>query len=263
MGNSSTNLNQIDIVISVMKLPVKVLFFLVALFRIFILFVPIQAQELWPKLDFEETLYEFGQIKQQEGLTHRFAFKNSGNTDLVIMSLKSSCGCTAATASTGPYHPGESGFIDVTYDSRAKIGFVYKEVNVYSNDPNSPANLSIQGVVLLEQHPTKSVGDVLFKDSCAECHSIPGKDKTGKKLYDSVCALCHDFPQSAGKPALSGDRTQLSRLSRRELKKIITKGVSKTSMPAFGEKFEGPLTKEQIQSVIEYLLSLNAQKEGG
>ena len=220
-------------------------------------------QELKPRLEFEEILYDFGKIQQGNEVKHQFQFKNTGNTDLVIISLKSSCGCTAAIASTGPYKPGESGFIEVNYNSHGKFGYTHKEVQVYSNDPTSPLTVALEGVVIAEQHPQTTAADVLFQGSCAECHSIPAKNKMGEKLYDSACALCHDFPQSVGKPAIARDRVGLSDLSKKDLKRIIKQGIPQTSMPAFGEKSGGPLTKDQIKSLLEYLSTLKSKKEGG
>src|SRR3989338_3858173 len=90
-----------------------------------------------PKIQFEEPVHNFGVVVQGSQIKHRFIFKNIGTADLVIWSAKGSCGCTAAAVSTGPFRPGEQGFIDVTNDSRGKFGHVYKDVHVNSNDPAS------------------------------------------------------------------------------------------------------------------------------
>ncbi|MBI2916149.1 MAG: DUF1573 domain-containing protein [Elusimicrobia bacterium] len=212
-----------------------------------------------PRMQFEETLHDFGRAQPDEKVKHAFIFKNTGGSDLILGSIKPTCGCTAATASTGPYRPGESGAIDVTYDSRGKVGFALKEVRVFSNDPQSPATLSVQGVVLAAAHPQKTVGDALFSGSCAECHSLPARDKSGGKLYDAVCSICHDFPQSLGKNAVAPDRGTMSKLSKRSLKKLITHGAPNSSMPGFGYRAGGPLTEDQIQSLVEYIESLRTQ----
>src|SRR5947209_1999120 len=59
-----------------------------------------------PQITFDHTVFDFGRVKQGEKPTHSFGFSNSGNWDLVIEKVRTTCGCTAAVASTGPYRPG-------------------------------------------------------------------------------------------------------------------------------------------------------------
>ena len=207
------------------------------------------------RIYFEQPRFDFGRINQGEMARKKFEFKNIGNADLLIRETKSSCGCTAALASTDPVHPNETGTIDVTYDSRGKFGYFYKDVKIFSNDPTSPATLVIEGVVAAPTHPTIAAGEVLFAGSCADCHSRPAKGKTGKELYESVCAICHDLPIDSHK-FVAGSRHALSQMSKRELKKAISKGVPKTSMPAFLDTSRGPLSKDQVESLVDYLNSI-------
>ena len=207
---------------------------------------------------FEQPRFDFGRIGQGETLRKKFEFKNVGNADLVIRETKTSCGCTAALASTAPVHPNESGAVDVAYDSRGKFGHVYKDVKIFSNDPASPSTIAIEGVVTAPMHPAMGPGDVLFAGSCAECHSIPAKGKTGKELYDSVCAICHDPPANSHK-FIAASRHSMSQISRRDLKNAISKGVPNSSMPAFSDSSSGPLSKEQIKSLADYLYSIRVK----
>lgn len=213
-----------------------------------------------PVIQFSSTTFDFGRIMQGDQVKHAFEFTNAGGSDLVISDLRTTCGCTAAVASTGPYHPGEKGQIGVSYDSRAKVGYAHKEVEVFSNSTGSPHLLTLVGVVLDQEHPKFTPGEVLFSGSCAQCHSIPAKGKKGKELYEAVCALCHDFPQTTGRKYVAPDRRRLAELPNRKLKRIISKGLARTSMPAFAYRRRGPLTKEQIDSLVEYLASLRENK---
>lgn len=218
--------------------------------------ISVSTPPLSPEIQFKEKVHDFGRIKTGEKTRHVFEFKNIGGSDLIIYNIKPTCGCTGAIASTGPYHPGESGTIQVEYDSRAKTGFAQKDVTVESNDPRSPQSLFLEGLVLGDTHPTISSADVLFTGSCAECHSIPAKGKKGKELYDAVCYLCHDLPQQSGKKSIAPDQETLAQLSKRELKKITTKGMPNTTMPGFSHKAGGPLSGEQIDSLLAYLKSI-------
>ncbi len=215
-----------------------------------------------PKIQFDEPQHNFGSIAQGNDIKHRFTFKNVGTADLVIHNAKGSCGCTVASVSSGPYKPGEQGTIDVSVDSRGKFGHIYKDVRVDSNDPKSPVTLAIEGMVMENAaHPPMQAGEVLFKGSCAECHSIPARGKSGKELYEAACAICHDpAPGSSPHKTLSAARDGLATLDSKTLKKIISNGLPETSMPAFAEKHSGPLTKKQIKSLVQYLESLRPAK---
>ena len=211
----------------------------------------------FPKLKFENQHYKFDQTKQGDPVKHQFWFGNEGKGDLVLISLKSTCGCTVATASTGPYKSGQRGFIELTYDTRGKFGYALKEVTVVSNDPKSPHVISIAGnVVMGQDHPVVKPGDVLFVGVCAQCHAVPAKGKSGKELYDGVCHLCHDLPQETGKKWVAPNKSELSNKSRRKLRKMISDGLPYSSMPGFALKNGGPLTDAQIDSLIDYLHSL-------
>ena len=115
-----------------------------------------------PHLVFEKILHDFGTVKQGAQPKHNFKFRNAGNADLIIGNVRTTCGCTAALASTGPYHPGETGTVDVTYNSSGKYGFVLKEAKIESNDPSSPQTVTMQGVVIASDHPMKNTGETLF-----------------------------------------------------------------------------------------------------
>lgn len=91
-----------------------------------------------PKISFEKTEFEAGEIIQGEHLTYAFKFTNNGKTDLNIESAKASCGCTATAPKEKVVKPGQSSQIDVNFDSHGKQGAQHKTVTVTSNDPEKP-----------------------------------------------------------------------------------------------------------------------------
>jgi len=210
------------------------------------------------KIKFDEPAHNFGTALQGTSVNHRFTFQNVGTGDLVIFKAKGSCGCTAAVVSTGPFKPGEKGTIDVSYDSRGKFGSVFKDVRVDSNDPSSPSMIVLEGMIVESTHPGMTPGEVLFTGSCAECHAIPAKGKSGKDLYEAVCSMCHD-PSNIHKK-IAVDRETLALIPFSILKKNISDGLPGTSMPGFAVKHGGPLTKKQIQSLLKYLESIRPKE---
>ena len=101
-----------------------------------------------PKISFDERVYDFGMVEPEDKPQHYFTFKNTGQVDLVISKVKSSCGCTAALLSEERIPPGELGRIEVKFDPRGRRGKQKKTVSVHSNAENeSVIQLTIQGVV--------------------------------------------------------------------------------------------------------------------
>ena len=70
-----------------------------------------------PKIQFDQTTHDFGSIKEEGGkVTGRFTFKNVGDSTLLLTRVKPGCGCTAANYTKTPIEPGQTGFIDATYE---------------------------------------------------------------------------------------------------------------------------------------------------
>ena len=125
-----------------------------------------------PDLQFEELSYNFGKLAQDDKARHVFKFTNKGNAELVIGEVRASCGCTAALASAKNIAPGESGSIDVTFDSRGKRGQIEKHVTVSSNDPDTPqSTLTMVGEIaqiVVVEPPFATLGNNLPKGKGAD-----------------------------------------------------------------------------------------------
>ena len=65
----------------------------------------------------EQTIYDFGKINEEAKVTHKFKFKNTGDADLEIPLVKSSCKCMASLSAGKTIKPGEEGEILVTFNS--------------------------------------------------------------------------------------------------------------------------------------------------
>ena len=100
-----------------------------------------------PQINFEETTYNFGSIKEGSKVTHSFKFKNTGKSDLIIGDARGNCGCTVPKYPTQPIEPGESGVIEVEFNSAGKHGKQSKTVTLVTNCIPSTRVLSITGEV--------------------------------------------------------------------------------------------------------------------
>lgn len=101
-----------------------------------------------PKIEFEDTNFDFKTITEGEKIVHEYKFTNKGKTDLIIRKVHASCGCTAVAPPKEAIKPGESSVIKTTFNSRGKLNRQHKTVRIYSNDPeNSITTLVIRGEV--------------------------------------------------------------------------------------------------------------------
>ncbi|MBT8261942.1 MAG: DUF1573 domain-containing protein [Bacteroidia bacterium] len=106
----------------------------------------VQAQA---KISFKAETIDYGKIAKGSDGVRVFEFTNTGDADLVIADVKSSCGCTVPKKPEGPIAPGASSTIQVKYDTN-RVGPIRKTVTVYSNADQAIKALKIKGEVLAE-----------------------------------------------------------------------------------------------------------------
>ncbi|MDX9890976.1 MAG: DUF1573 domain-containing protein [Bacteroidales bacterium] len=92
-----------------------------------------QKAEKMPVIQFESITHDFGKVIQGERLSYSFKFKNTGNSNLIISFVESTCGCTTSSPPKEPIKPGDSSEIKVTFDSKTKTGESINQVMVTAN----------------------------------------------------------------------------------------------------------------------------------
>ena len=100
------------------------------------------------KIEFEQDFYNFKEIKEGQKVKHSFKFKNTGKVNLLITSAKSTCGCTVPDWPKTPIAPGESGKIDVVFDSKGKKGAISKPVRIMANTNPQGTVIHMKGTVI-------------------------------------------------------------------------------------------------------------------
>lgn len=110
------------------------------------------AQDLASKEDlgvfhFEEEVIDYGTISQNDNGIRSFKFTNRGRAPIVISKVKTTCGCTIPTYSKQAILPGETGTIDIKYDTK-RVGSFSKSITVISNADQSQKKLRIKGQVI-------------------------------------------------------------------------------------------------------------------
>ena len=107
------------------------------------------SQEKSAEISFKETIIDYGTIENGEDGKRTFEFKNTGNSPLIFSRIFSSCGCTIPKKPEKPILPGESGSIEVEYDTK-RTGLFQKAITVNSNAKTPNVILRIKGEVLPE-----------------------------------------------------------------------------------------------------------------
>ena len=99
-----------------------------------------------PIMTFETTEINYGEIEQNSDPLRKFLFTNTGDAPLQITHAKGSCGCTVPTWPKAPIFPGETGEIEVRYDTK-RIGKFVKRVTLTTNEGSEKRVLTIKGTV--------------------------------------------------------------------------------------------------------------------
>lgn len=100
-----------------------------------------------PEITFETDTHDFGTIASGDMVRYSFKFKNTGKSLLVISDVTTSCGCTVSSFPKEPINPGESGTIDVSFDSHGRKGFQRKSATVFSNTQPPTKQLHIKAMI--------------------------------------------------------------------------------------------------------------------
>jgi hypothetical protein len=91
-----------------------------------------------PRIRVEPESFDFGKALPGKTLRKEFTLRNFGDAELVIESVSTTCGCTAALAADRHVKPGGSTPLRVTLETRSSSGKVERQVLVRSNDPKTP-----------------------------------------------------------------------------------------------------------------------------
>ena len=220
---------------------------------------PINAAQI--SFDHEE--FDFGPVAEGIELEHRFKIFNRGTEPLQIFKAYSTCGCTMPKLPKTLLQPGESTTLTVQLDTSMKQDEVTKTVDVSSDDPDRPLVILSLSMRVENRHKAlaeRSKAKFLTDEKCTNCHLAPGVGLFGEDLYKADCAMCHGQEAQGGiGPCLLRD------FSDPAIKKHIWQVTSfgsprKVTMPGFSEVAGGPLAKEQVDSIVEYLENLSKKQ---
>jgi cytochrome c553 len=238
---------------------------------------PVQAAYVPPPVATQPQTYlawdserkETNVIAGQPSAVFTFLLTNVSPEVVTINSVRTSCGCTVAQLPSMPWKldPGANGAIPVTMSLQGKLGSIEKAVMVDGTigtktlivRANMPSPVAGQPAPAGGIDPDRiknmqmALADrqVVFKGECAKCHVEPAVNKTGEQLYVAACGICHD---SVHRAAMVPDLKNLRHPTNEEhWRKWTRSGRPGSMMPAFAKSEGGPLTDEQIDSLVKFL----------
>jgi|TARA_A100001015_G_C15037592_1_gene737335 uncharacterized cupredoxin-like copper-binding protein len=107
-----------------------------------------QYQASYAEITFDRIFHDFGEIKEGEIVKTFFSFTNTGENDLYIVEAIGSCGCTVPKYPKNvAIKPGESGEIEVNFDSNGRPNLQQKMVKISANTISGGQLLRIQAFV--------------------------------------------------------------------------------------------------------------------
>lgn len=208
-----------------------------------------------PLLDISPRNINLGVIDENIIQSFVVNISNKGGKVLKIRSVKPSCGCTATMIDSYSISPGDSTRLKISFDPSGKAeGEIKKTITVYSNSAEDTAvQIVFKATIKRGVHATTASMKMnnIFEGECANCHYLRGKGFKGAMLYVNDCAICHASLLLNAAPRL--EQLRSSNISEDSLDEIISMGRPEKNMPGFNSNVHGPLTDNDIRSLVDYI----------
>jgi mono/diheme cytochrome c family protein len=196
-----------------------------------------------------------------------FNFTNVSPAQVVIVDASAGCHCTSLQVPPLPWTiaPGSNGQIGVTINLRGlatQPSTWFKNFTVMTDQGKKTLNvcLNVRALVLPPLSEADRARDLqiartnrqaVLQGDCVICHVKPGEGRYGQTLYGADCGICHEGEHRAVQvPDLHG----LKAATNGEFWRTwITRGKPGSLMPAFSTAEGGPLSDQQISTLVAWL----------
>ncbi|NIM98519.1 MAG: DUF1573 domain-containing protein [candidate division Zixibacteria bacterium] len=145
-----------------------------------------------PKISLSETMWDFGYVPKTGTVSHTYRIKNIGDDTLIIVKVRTTCGCTTAPLSKQRLAPDEMADMEAVFDPRRiKVGETSKRLQVISDDPDNPfTDVRFSAKVgmsnsLVRLTPTELNFDTVSQGT-EEVRSLTLENISGEKLFIDV-----------------------------------------------------------------------------
>jgi hypothetical protein len=115
---------------------------------------PVPSPAPAPRIVIEPSRFDFGTLRPGGAVQKEFLVHNHGRAELLIESLVSTCGCTAALTDSTTVKPGASTVLRLTLTAPDEPGRLEKSLLVKSNDPaHRTVEVKVEAVVVGKASP--------------------------------------------------------------------------------------------------------------
>lgn len=115
----------------------------------FACFTPVSGSVAEPLATVEwltEQDHDFGEVRSGKTVRFKFRYKNVTAGPLILQTVRTTCGCTAAEWTEAPVGPGESGEIGIEFES-SQAGPFRKKIRVFFDQQRKAEILWISGEI--------------------------------------------------------------------------------------------------------------------
>lgn len=130
------------------------------IFIVCILLVATSSVFAQPKIQINETSFNFGKCPQHAEVSHTFWLKSVGTENLVITEVVPGCGCTKAPLKDSVLAPGDSTSLEIIFSTKSYRGFVAKKPYIVTNISEEKIYLRIDAELVPEP---ETIGPVSFE----------------------------------------------------------------------------------------------------
>ncbi|MDX8396734.1 MAG: DUF1573 domain-containing protein [Mariprofundaceae bacterium] len=202
-------------------------------------------------LVFEPIELDMGDVIEGDKLEATLLIRNNSDDFSHIIKVESSCGCTTAEPEMKILAAGAFTLLHVEVDSFGKRGDIRKSITV--TDQKGRETTAWLSMHVKKNSHTMDIKRSIFDGKCAACHVAPALGKSlGKDIYTAVCEMCHGVDaQGAYAPSLRSYEADIV------LATVISNGTGTHHMPAFAQDLGGPLSQKQINTLAQWIISLD------
>lgn len=108
---------------------------------------PAVGPAIGPRIEFEKETIDMGRVDRGDKVPFVVRFTNTGDAPLEITKIKPSCACTTVEGWEQTVLPGESGSIELKFDSGYFVGEVSKSIAVEASDPRGNGSVKFKANV--------------------------------------------------------------------------------------------------------------------
>ena len=101
-----------------------------------------------PKVEIDNSGFDFGFAPQNAKLSHTFWIKSTGDEDLKIVKVIPGCGCTKAPLAKDVINPGDSTTLEIIFSSKKYTGTIIKQPKFLTNTEDNNQVLAFQATIV-------------------------------------------------------------------------------------------------------------------